>query len=291
MKKLELQVIIFSFNRGIYLQNLVMSVLRHLPPCKITIVDDQSDDVTTRKILDSLVGNGIRLTIPDGNSIAHPAKMGGLYRNMNLVLEELATTSRFGLLLQDDMQVVRPVSELEMFEMAGEMNKIDSPFLNLNFLKSAVRASETTLEESSYSQALGHWAFTATSLTDFEKLAHIGWEYQPTEALNSDRAMSLFGPIRVWKNPFVSFLPWPQSYRARKKTLPQAIWEKHNTGFFPYKSMSTEETKFFCSRNAAEVLPVASLFLETVAEGVKKPWRFNGWDAGPRVFRAIDSRM
>lgn len=71
-----LSVAIFSYNRGLYLQNLLVSLTRHMPLVQVTVYDDDSDDPETLDVLAKC--DATVVTCRSAQGLRH----GNLYRNM-----------------------------------------------------------------------------------------------------------------------------------------------------------------------------------------------------------------
>ena len=96
----SLDVAIFSYNRGAYLKNCVDSLQRNMPWIGWTVYDDGSDEPDTVAYLQSLGEHVLHMKSTDAD------RHGGYYYNMQAALD--ATQADYLLMLQDDLQVVRP---------------------------------------------------------------------------------------------------------------------------------------------------------------------------------------
>ena len=110
MSDVKLTFCIFSYNRGRFLRNCVDSIRACAPNgTTISIFDDDSDDPETLQYLAEAESHCEILKPQDKGTIKH----GGLYLNMQLALEHYADAQLI-CFLQDDTQVVRPISEEEV---------------------------------------------------------------------------------------------------------------------------------------------------------------------------------
>lgn len=132
-----MQFWILSYNRGEFLKNCVASIEYCAPQCGINIFDDNSTDQITRVILADL---SVRHSVhypPAADAVA--GKHGGLYGNMQSALERVEQEDII-CFVQDDMQLVRPISydELQRIEKHfAEHSAIG--FISPTFLKGCNR--------------------------------------------------------------------------------------------------------------------------------------------------------
>ncbi len=132
----DLEMAIFSYNRGKYLKNCVDSVLENLPDATISIYDDNSDDSETLDYL-KLLGDKVKSSRAENTS-----RHGNLYKNMQIALDN--STKRFLVLLQDDTQIVRPVSSFDLANIRKIFEDREVGFLRAHFIKQGTRERITT---------------------------------------------------------------------------------------------------------------------------------------------------
>jgi hypothetical protein len=270
---------VFSFNRGRFLENCVASIELCVPGARIAIFDDNSYDEETVSILTAL---SLRYPVISAGGM-QSRKLGGLYGNMQAALE-YAEEQALVCFLQDDMQMVRPVSEQELGALRDLLvSREDLGFLQPCFLKGSNRTrDEVSLaydpDAKCYfrkggSQSAGLY-FSAVSVIHPKKLLEKGWQFERTEPMNDIQARRYFGKIGHLSMPFAMYLPDVPAYRGKVKTLALRIAEKRRrVGFYPFRIMDEADIGVLFSR-APQVLPVAEDFLHCVNGDPTKPWAY-----------------
>lgn len=270
---------IFSFNRGQYLQSCVDSIERCVPSARIAVFDDNSYDEQTREVLASI---GERHTvIQPGKVSSH--KLGGLYGNMQSALE-YAAQEDLVCFIQDDMQVVRAVSDQDITAIAQVFDADASlAFLQPCFLKGCNRkrdqatltydASRIAYFRKEISQSAGLY-FSAVLITRPSRLLAKDWVFARSEPDNDRLAREHFGRIGHLAVPIAMWLPEVPTYRGKRKTFALKLAEKRRgCGFFPFLTMTPDELSALRNR-PMEVLPVAEDFLRCTNDGLPKPWMY-----------------
>lgn len=221
----KLEVAIFSFNRPAYLRNAVESARANLPGARIRVFDDNSTDPELLAYLDGL---GDAVVRADARS---SARHGGLYANMQRAFD--MAERPLLLMLQDDVQVVRPVDAEDMADL--ERIFASDPkcaFVSVLFMMGArmrrfrrllapvpergVYDAPPTLSERNRQRRL---AYFDVCLWNVERLRRADWSVLPTEDQNVRRARDLFTTMPVMKNPFVFFCPEVPFFRNRSQML------------------------------------------------------------------------
>lgn len=129
----SLDVAIFSYNRGAYLKNCAESLQRNMPGVQFTVYDDGSDEPDTVAYLQSLGGH-VRHMKSGGDE-----RHGGYYNNMQAALD--ATQADYLLMLQDDLQVVRPFAQEELSRIHEVFEQSPTTvFISPLFMKGSKRA-------------------------------------------------------------------------------------------------------------------------------------------------------
>lgn len=285
----DFHAFIFSFNRGVFLQNLLLSIHRLMPWLPVTIIDDHSTDVFTLRVLESASCHGVTvLKTPYSRLIDDKGRHGRLYTAMQFVVDEVASSGTLALFLQEDMQVIRRVSRDESHSLRQiVMNREISPFFYVNFLKTSNDPREIEIKNGLYHWRDGRYKFADVCCVNIDQLRSSNWRFDSTEEKCSDKAVKLFNDMLMTPYPFTAFLPWPESYYHRVKPLSQRLWEQRFAGFFPYIPMSDEDNVNFLGRDIEKEIPYSDLYLHTLRETPLKPWRFNGFKAAPRLIRMI----
>lgn len=270
---------IFSFNRGQFLQNCVQSIERAAPHASIAVFDDNSYDDFTREVLQDISRR--HAVLQPGKTSTH--KLGGLYGNMQSALE-YAKDEQLVCFIQDDMQVVRQISEQEVEDING-IFAADSTlaFIQPCFLKGCNRARDVaTLQydaaKKAYfrkdtSQSAGRH-FSAVLITKPSRLLEKNWVFARSEPENDLQARQLFGKMGHLYAPISMWLPEVPAYRGKKKTLALRWAEKkRGVGFYPFEMLSDSELDALKSR-PVDVLPVAEDFLKCSNNTLSKPWMY-----------------
>lgn len=275
----RLLVCVFSFNRGQFLEHCVSTIEQCMPDADIAVFDDDSYDEYTGQVLARI---GSRHTVlQPGNQSTH--KLGGLYGNMQSALE-FGRDYRLVVFLQDDMQVVRPVSadEIDRFDRCFE----DNPrlaFLHPCFLKgiNRVRDNETLAFDDvvggyrrrGTDQSAGQY-FSAILITRPSRLLDKQWSFGRSEPVNDRQARQHFDRIAHLFAPFAMWLPEVPAYRGKRKTLALKLAEKQRgCGFFPYRLLDESQTRDLLNRSR-DALPFAEDFLECTNGKLEKPWGY-----------------
>jgi len=275
-----LTVCIFSFNRGAYLRNCVESIRTCIPDADIIIFDDTSDDPETLAYLDE-AARYCRIVEPtEIGTIKH----GGLYHNMNAALDLLRDRSLL-CFLQDDTQVVRPVSSSEIKELDHLLGRSPgSGFVHPCFIrgidlrKRPVTPLTGPATGFFYRQDTGQSAgIHYSDLVVFKpgRLIAAGWRFHQSEPANDRQAKELFGMMAYMWLPFAMWLPEVPAYRGKKKTLGLRLAErKKRVGFYPFRILSYDEIERAREQEPPR-LPVAEDFLECTPGSPPKPWTYN----------------
>jgi hypothetical protein len=275
-----MDIFVFSYNRGTFLQNCINSLLRHTRDCRICIVDDHSDCPDTRAYLANLPA-GVELLY---GQVKDGARHGGLYNNMQLALDNCQSGLIF--FIQDDMQVVRDIDDEDMNYINGFFNHYSgAAFLHPMFLRGRRHRRDrriTSLEADfpvyfrEQPEKKNHRDLTYVDgvIAHAGRLKASGWQFVEGEAANADQAAPLFGKMGIWPFPVAMFLPEVPVYRGKHKTWAVSKAEQW-AGITPkaFIPMSPAETERLRRRNLNE-LPVAEDFLQCTAT-VKRPFHYS----------------
>lgn len=270
---------VFSFNRGRFLEHCISTIEQCVPSAEIAIFDDESFDDYTCSVLKDLSRR--HTVVQPGSQSTH--KLGGLYGNMQAALE-YGRDHSLVCFLQDDMQVVRPVTE----EDIGEWNRCfdENPslaFMQPCFLKGINRERDVkTLQydpalngyqRESSSQSAGRH-FSAVLVTRPPRLLEKNWQFGRSEPDNDRQAREHFDRLLHPFVPFAMWLPEVPAYRGKRKTLALRLAEKfRGCGFYPYKILSGSAVEQLKGRDK-QVLPIAEDFLECENGTLEKPWGY-----------------
>lgn len=277
-----MRICIFSYNRPKHLKHCIESIERCAPNVPLTIYDDASTDAETQAILEQA---SHKHTVVNTKALdSSKIKCGGLYNNMQLAIEQNNSSDPL-CFIQDDMQLVRPISEEDLndIEQFFELNP-KAAFLHQAFLKGANRdrdqqQTEWVAEKNAYFRNAQNRSagthFAAVCIVHPQRLCDANWEFATKEPLNDKAAKTLFGKMGFMKNPFLMWLPNVPAFRGKKKTLGLKIAEKkRNSGFYPFTIMTPEQVASFTQRDP-KVLPVAEDYLSFSEQSVPLPWFYH----------------
>ena len=273
-----LHFLIFSFNRGEFLQNCIDSIRLCAPGCAVTVWDDNSTDEFTREVLATLArgDNPVNVRQPDLDDSGDRSKHGGLYNNLQSACQSVKDSDLI-CCIQDDMQLVRPVSA---DEIAGWnrllQDGIHRGFIQPAFLKAVSAGIEFVDLKNAYHvnrqhRSAGAW-YSDVFMTSARLLRETGWRFKHRESHNEQQARLHFDQMVYLKNPFVAWLPGAPAWRGKRRTWAMRYAEKtRRCGFYPLQILSADDTRHFCARSP-ELLPLAESYLSVRNGLVEKPW-------------------
>lgn len=290
---MNLTVCIFSFNRGKYLRNCVESVQQCITDAEIIIFDDSSDDPDTQEYLEQAAKTFQVIGPKEVGTIKH----GGLYHNMNTALE-LFHDRELICFLQDDTQIVRPVSSQELEEMKTLFDcQPTLGFLHPCFIRGIDLKKRPVIPLSGpttnifFRQDSGQSAgIYYSDLVVFkpDRLISAGWHFQQSEPANDEQARTHFDMMAYMWLPFAMWLPEVPAYRGKKKTFGLRLAEKKKrVGFYPFRLFSDEEAASIRYQNPPR-LPVAEDYLEYTPSSPPKPWTYNPL-TGLKLFKNMNN--
>ena len=271
MNHKSLTVCIFSYNRAALLKNCVHSVQSNLPGCRLRVYDDNSDDRETKDYLDTL-GEQVFFS---KESVS--GQRGGLYKNMQLALDEAET--EYILFLQDDSQVVRFV-DIEDIKIIDEFfaTYLRSAFIAPCFFQGRSRGKYKTVLVPGiagyfFSGTFPLSACCAIVIANVARLRAVRWTFLNGEKRNDTKARKYFSMMLQLAHPFVMHVPEPPVFRYKINTLANRI---SNNSIEPkyFKTMKTEEVKAMRSRPLSQ-MPFAEDFLHTQNPTVRKPYIYS----------------
>lgn len=280
----SLNIFVFSFNRGIFLENCLTSIERCAGELQTIIIDDGSTDPETIKALSKLSEKYEVIYPKEGQG---ERKTGGLYGNMN---HAMALSRQRGfkrvLFLQDDMQLVRKLKQ-------QDFDLIDRFFLvnkNCIQLQTCFRRSETkeNLEAACYvdtsktallvydEMESGKDNFSATGIFDVGRSRDLIGSFVVGEGANSTlcRAKGIKKAYSLY--PFMNWLPYPPSYRGKVRSFAHRIVERlGGSGFHPIEYMTETDVGSFINRNPLSI-PVAESWLTSKTSPRDDRWSTAG---------------
>lgn len=292
----QIQVFIFSFNRGPLLENCVSSALNCLPKADITIYDDKSYNKQTIRALKRIKNIGVRIIRPQKIPREDFSKpRGGLYNNMRDVIENHLDPSAFDyvLFVQDDMQFVRPLQAADYDSFEDVFSKNERVlFLYPVFNRGSSDPSAHRLFPSQTSFAFvrekeyEYGGFSAVFLARSDRLSRYKWELPNNEEETSTVALAHHGPMYEYPIPFLAYLPAPRGYRFKRTTLAIRIWDRLYTGCFPISYLNETDVERMRSLFPQKTA-TAEEFLESPGFG-PHPWPVFRHENSPLWLRLLD---
>lgn len=278
----SLDVAIFSYNRGDYLKNCVESLQRNLPGVRFTVFDDGSDEPGTVAYLQSL-GEHVRHMKSAGDD-----RHGGYYNNMQAALD--ATQADYLLMLQDDLQVVRPFAQEDLFNIDQVFAQSPTTvFISPLFMKGSKRAYFQQRYQPDAGLRCYRWSadpqesgkvpqkYADIAVLHVARLRESGWRFAGSEEANGAMADQLFGDMVQVAEPWVFYVPEEPAYRGRVLTLGAKLAVKMaGNQVKSFRDMSPQASAAFAQRNL-NVYPFAEDFVDTVDPTVRKPYKFNAY--------------
>ena len=300
----RLSVAVFSFNRGPYLAQCLASIARHMPGVPVSVHDDNSTDPETCALLG-------RLDVP----VIQPhrtenALLGGLYSNMQAALD--AATTEWILFFQDDMQIVRDVTEADHAEIARLYD--DDPacaFIHPLFMKEALAAKfarelRPIAGRRAYGRAEGigraeaRYPYSDVSIAHVGRLRAAGWRFLGHEGRNMDMAREVFSQMPFLADPFGFYCPEVPCYRNRARPLSGRIaGAMADDAVKGYHPMSASEVAALRARPVGQ-FPFAEDVLHPTDPTVRRPFVYQdfqsrGWlrplAEGERLWLSLRRRL
>ncbi len=280
-----IEVAIFSYNRPDYLKNAIDSVLRHMPGAQLRVYDDCSDDPAMLAYLSSLGGIVVR------RAVASHDRHGGLYANMNHALSNAERP--FLMMMQDDMQVVRPVDEHDqasldrLFDSHSTRAFVCPMFMKADRKRRFHRELKPNFELRAYISppvaemtSKNCLSYFDVHIAHVERLRAAGWQYLTEgEGHIRDRARAQFGAMPMMGDPFLFFCPEVPFFRHREQSIAARLAGRfvgrHVKSFV---DMTESEVAKLKSRDLA-VWPFAEDFLTPNDPKVVRPFVYKDVNA------------
>jgi len=264
-----ISIFVFSFNRGIFLENCLSSIELCASDLPVTIIDDGSTDPDTIKTL-SRLSQKYEVILPKAKE--SEAKTGGLYANMNHALKMAHSNgiSR-ALFIQDDMQFVRKITheDFNVINRFFQLNENCIQFQTCFRRLDVKRKLETSCYTDKSNSALlikddmqkGKDNFSATGVFDVDRSLNLLGSFVVGEGANSSlcRERGIKKPYSLF--PFMNWLPYPTSHRGKVRKLSHRLIEYlGGSGFHPITYMSDAEIDYLFSRDPLSI-PLAEEWL------------------------------
>lgn len=274
-----MELFVFSYNRGRYLRNCIESIRRHAAHLPVTVIDDGSSDPEVAGVLQEYADH---LRVVRSTDAIRGHYLGGLYPNMNHAVR--ISRSDCAVFVQDDMQVVRDITDHDI-EHAHRFFAHHPRSLELHccFLKGLQGSSDRTdldidPEVPVYfrkPEGRGSKYFSAVGSFNVPRLRELGFEFTNFEQGNDARVSEIGDRMGISPYPFLMWLPSPETAKFRSKGLLQRYAEwKTGAGFYPYRSMNSEESERLLHQPLDEAR-VAEDWLDPQGMTTGRPWNFD----------------
>ena len=241
MPEPKIRVAIFSYNRPDHLANLLSSIGDLWPQADVVIYDDKSTHPGMKSVLGSC---GFPVRTGPGGSGRH----GGLYSNMQQAYEEsLAEGFEYLLTLQDDMQLVRPVTKellgtyFQDFDSDQALTQIDPRFAKTRLKR---RKKSKTSGSNGQNKPIAFRAYLDVGIFKISRLCSLGWSFNVdgSQIISGEQTLSIQAAELGMKKgnpatPFVMHLPFPHLYRHRVR-LPRLSALSRRIFRFEYMSLA-----------------------------------------------------
>ncbi|MEY3522446.1 MAG: hypothetical protein RLZZ177_3161 [Pseudomonadota bacterium] len=278
----SLDVAIFSYNRGAYLKNCVDSLQRNMPWIGWTVYDDGSDEPDTVAYLQSLGEHVLHMKSTDAD------RHGGYYYNMQAALD--ATQADYLLMLQDDLQVVRPFALEDLSRIHQVFDQSPSTvFISPLFLKGSKRAYFQQRYQPDAELRCYRWfadpnetgkvpqKYADIAVLHVARLRQSGWRFAASEEANGALADQLFGDMVQVADPWVFYVPEEPAYRGRVLTFGAKLAVRMSGNQVKsFQDLSPQALLAFAQRDLG-IYPFAEDFVDTVDPTVRKPYKFNAY--------------
>ena len=270
-----LDVFVFSYNRGAWLDNLIQSITELLAPpldVELHVFDDHSDDEETLQVIERLRAQGTQIHHATDFDMQGRGSRGGLHAGIEAALTRVAREGSVALLLQDDMQIVRPVSVADLAMVRDMVQKTGNPFVYVNFLTGGEQYRRKTM---SWSEG-GYYtkysprerrdrAYTDVCAVDVDFLRNSEFVFGRSEKSIDHQAAKQFGPMAWSPYPFTAMLPDPAVYREGRRFSGKP---------FSFQKLDDELLDRFMKRDVQQELPVAEKYLKVENMDLPTPWRY-----------------
>lgn len=276
-------IFVFSYNRGHFLRNCLESIMVCAPMFPTVIFDDTSSDAYTIEVLKD-ASEHFEVITPSVKC-GTVQRLGGLYGNMNFALDIAeARGDRYVVFLQDDMQFVRNIYDSDLlrienfFQHAAKSIQYQACFRRKNWRKSYM--DSVFYDESSRAffvpESVETGSFSAVGVFEIDRTRSLLGEFAEGEGKNGELCRRLGIRTGISSFPFMNWLPYPSSFRGRRRTLEHKCTELlGGAGFHPISLMTAETQKRFFAK-AADELPIAEDWLFAPSSPRHDVWSTGG---------------
>lgn len=278
-------IFLFSFNRGIFLHNCLNSIETCIPDIDVTVIDDNSDDEETKKILEHIESDGKFDVIRPNIANIQKKRLGGLYENMNMAMRIAKEKNKtYVVFIQDDMQFVRKVNLEDLstvetiFNSFEDIQQIQSCFLKRLGLESYEKKLIYKPNEKCYildNKADDLSAFSDVGIFHAPRFEGIHKSFAAGERKNNEIALHNNIKLAQLELPFMMWLPYPTSYKRKKLNLKTLIIEKiAQCDFYPIDILQASQWNIMLNNNKSK-LPIAETILTSDRLNNVPTWSFS----------------
>jgi glycosyltransferase involved in cell wall biosynthesis len=286
----SLGIYVFSFNRGVFLENCLDSVRRCARGYETVLVDDGSTDPETVAVIDRH-RRYFRSLEPQSGDV-QALKTGGLYANMELAMQDARGRGhQLVLFLQDDMQLVRPLLErdlaaaLDFFREEPRAAQLQTCFMKRYFEGEDDRVTVIDPTGTAYIRPDSSLfsGFSAVGLFHVGRFTELFGSFHQGELANDDFAKRHGIRMGLAAHPFMMWLPYPISFRGQKRGFSLQLVERlAGCGFYPYEYMSPDAQARLLTR-PQEQRPYAEDWLSPRYMRPARYWSFAGGNSNLRA--------
>ena len=280
----DFEIYLFSYNRGIFLENCLDSLSICADGIGVSVIDDDSDETHTCDVLENYRSKF--RSLKPAKSDSKNAKLGGLYSNMLKAFDDgLKRGKKYAIFIQDDMQFVRNVEEDDLAVIETYFNKnTDSAQLQSCFFKKLEAEIDRKFIEKDdelpvYLRNLNHpicSSYSDVGIFYIERFYSLFSNLEPTEKGTDNVGRERGIRLGQMVNPFMMWLPYPKSYRHGGRTFRNFMIETiASCDFYPYHYLTDEEVQNLKNRPKLN-LPLAEDWLQSAQLKNTKYWSFSG---------------
>lgn len=271
---LELDIFIFSFNRGAWLENLLLSVEQHVDPvvsARLVIFDDNSTEAETLRVLAKAKRKGFEIRRSTEFDLQRRGSRGGLHAAIQVALTQVARPGSLALLIQDDMQIIRPVSGEDLAGFKSLAVRSGNPFVYVNFWTGGRKFRLANMEWQGdhylkHSLREGRYRhYTDVCILDVDMLRASAFRFHNSEKAMDHEAARRFKPMAWSPYPISAMLPDPVVYRDGDAMGGEVL---------RFTGWDAATTQRFLSRPVPEQVPVAEDFLTLEGRQLPTPWEY-----------------
>lgn len=213
----DLLICIFSYNRGDFLENLLVSINKFYPEASLAIFDDGSDNPKVKAILEN-VPHGTYIHVTDKTN--PDCKHGGLYNMMNVAIEYAKNSSfKYAYFVQDDMQFLWRDKKLKE-KIESAFNRPDCIMCNSSFLQKILFKG---IDKRLPCVQAGLFSFAGNGVADtgiinIPKARAVGLHFYEQSESGNGAYWHKKGYRLYWlPQPHLAWVPWPTTYRNKNK--------------------------------------------------------------------------